>query len=205
MKTGNTPSRILGTSRHPDISEKHIALVRRLTAHLDHKTIVTDMLDEKYQELQEVLQGRSIAVLARLAATSKDDGAGYLILGLKKSGNSFSDQDTNTIEIIANELVIAIQNALHTEEIENFNQTLQERVNDATRKLRRTNERLKELDESKDDFISMASHQLRTPLTSVKGYISMVLEGDAGKITPMEREMLGQAFFSSQRMSLLDI
>jgi signal transduction histidine kinase len=49
----------------------------------------------------------------------------------------------------------------------------------------------------------MASHQLRTPLTSVKGYISMVLEGDAGKVSHMQREMLGQAFFSSQRMVYL--
>jgi len=56
------------------------------------------------------------------------------------------------------------------------------------------------LDEAKDDFISMASHQLRTPLTSVKGYLSMVLEGDAGKISPHQRKLLGQAFSSSQRM-----
>src|SRR6185437_3175953 len=60
-----------------------------------------------------------------------------------------------------------------------------------------------ELDETKDDFISMASHQLRTPLTSVKGYLSMVLEEDAGKLNKMQREMLGQAFFSSQRMVYL--
>jgi len=107
------------------------------------------------------------------------------------------------LEIVANELVIAIQNALRFEEIENFNVTLQGRVDDATKKLRHANEKLKALDETKDDFISMASHQLRTPLTSIKGYISMVLEGDAGKLTHMEHEMLGQAFFSSQRMVYL--
>jgi signal transduction histidine kinase len=49
----------------------------------------------------------------------------------------------------------------------------------------------------------MASHQLRTPLTSVKGYLSMILEGDAGKVTGTQKEMLGQAFFSSQRMVYL--
>jgi signal transduction histidine kinase len=59
------------------------------------------------------------------------------------------------------------------------------------------------LDETKDDFISMASHQLRTPLTSVKGYLSMVLEGDAGDIAPKQRKMLDQAFISSQRMVFL--
>jgi signal transduction histidine kinase len=80
---------------------------------------------------------------------------------------------------------------------------LQEKVNEATRNLRKANERLKELDQTKDDFISMASHQLRTPLTSVKGYVSMVLEGDVGKVSQKQRELLDQAFVSSQRMVYL--
>ncbi|MGH7237828.1 MAG: sensor histidine kinase, partial [Candidatus Saccharimonadales bacterium] len=46
-------------------------------------------------------------------------------------------------------------------------------------------------------------HQLRTPLASIKGYLSMVLEGDAGAIRPQQREFLGQAFASSQRMVFL--
>ena len=73
-------------------------------------------------------------------------------------------------------------------------------MDEATLKLRRANEKLRALDETKDDFISMASHQLRTPLTSVKGYLSMVLEGDVGNITKAQKDMLNQAFFSSQRM-----
>jgi signal transduction histidine kinase len=46
----------------------------------------------------------------------------------------------------------------------------------------------------------MASHQLRTPLTSVKGYLSIVIEGDAGSLTKPQRDMLTQAYFGSQRM-----
>lgn len=49
----------------------------------------------------------------------------------------------------------------------------------------------------------MASHQLRTPLTSVKGYISMVLDGDMGEITPQQRKVLEEAYTSSQRMAFL--
>mgnify|MGYP000981645546 FL=1 len=65
------------------------------------------------------------------------------------------------------------------------------------------NEKLKEIDATKDEFISMASHQLRTPLTSMKGYVSMVLEGDVGEINDQQRTMLQQAFDSSQRMVYL--
>jgi signal transduction histidine kinase len=126
-----------------------------------------------------------------------------MIFGNKKSGNIYSKADLKIIEIIADELVIAIQNALRFEEIQEFNVTLQSRVNNATTKLRRTNDKLKAIDATKDEFISMASHQLRTPLTSVKGYLSMVLEGDAGEINDTQKKLLDQAFVSSQRMVYL--
>src|SRR5262249_48478448 len=50
------------------------------------------------------------------------------------------------------------------------------------------------------EFISMASHQLRTPLTTIKGYLSMMLEGDAGSMSPGQKEFVGYAFDSSERM-----
>ena len=81
-----------------------------------------------------------------------------------------------------------------------FQQQLTQAVDHATRQLRASNRRLRELDAAKDEFVSMASHQLRTPLTSVKGYISMVLEGDAGEINATQRTFLTEAFTSSERM-----
>lgn len=202
-ETQHKRSRIIGTAHHPSFTEEDIAAVRRLTPQLRQKVIATDSLGDQHDDLRKLLQANGIAVLVRLVGVVNEEGIGYLVLGPKKSGNLYSAQDIKVIEIIANELVIAIQNALHTEEIENFNLTLQERVNSATRKLRNTNEKLKALDEAKDDFVSMASHQLRTPLTSIKGYTSMVLEGDAGKINATQRKLLEQSFVSSQRMVYL--
>lgn len=77
---------------------------------------------------------------------------------------------------------------------------LQQKVEAATRELKAANLELQRLDETKDEFVSMASHQLRTPLTSVKGYLSMVLEGDAGKLNDDQRKLLMEAFTSSERM-----
>jgi signal transduction histidine kinase len=84
-----------------------------------------------------------------------------------------------------------------------MNADLREQVEAATKELRRANAKLQKLDETKDEFVSMASHQLRTPLTSIKGYLSMVLEGDAGKISKDQRMLLEQAFTSSERMVTL--
>jgi len=134
---------------------------------------------------------------------SQDQYVGYLIVGIKKSGNAYSNQDLQILEIIADEVAIAVQNTLRFEEIAQFNITLQKRIEDATARLQKTNEKLVALDEAKDEFISMASHQLRTPLTSIKGYLSMLQEGDAGELNEQQHNFVDQAFLSSQRMVYL--
>ncbi len=125
---------------------------------------------------------------------------GYLLLGDKLSGDVYSDQDIELLEIITKELAVGILNAKAYAEIQEFNLTLQARVDHATNRLRVANRHLKELDHAKDEFISMASHQLRTPLTTIKGYLSMMLEGDAGKLSRAQKDFVGYAFGSSERM-----
>lgn len=124
---------------------------------------------------------------------------GFIFLGPKRSG-SFNTYDIGMVFDIKHELAIAVQNAAALEAVKELNANLQQRIDSATEELRRSNEQLRGLDAAKDEFVSMASHQLRTPLTSVKGYISMVLEGDAGKITKLQRQLLHEAFTSSDRM-----
>ena len=134
---------------------------------------------------------------------TKDEVVGYMLFGNKKSGNKYSKQDRDLLSVAANELSVAIQNARRFDEITRFNETLRLEIERATKQLRDSNEKLQALDQAKDEFISMASHQLRTPLTSVKGYLSMVLEGDVGKVDRKQRAMLAAAFTSSQRMVYL--
>lgn len=124
---------------------------------------------------------------------------GFIFLGSKKSG-TYTPYDIGMVFDIKNDLAIAIQNAISLEAVKDLNANLQQRIDSATEELRSSNEQLRGLDTAKDEFVSMASHQLRTPLTSVKGLISMVLEGDAGKITKMQRQLLREAFTSSERM-----
>lgn len=55
------------------------------------------------------------------------------------------------------------------------------------------------LNKTKDEFISIASHQLRTPATGVKQYVNMVLDGYAGNISESQRQMLAKANQSNDR------
>lgn len=152
-------------------------------------------------ELRQYLMHHGVTISIRLS--TKDEIVGYLLLGPKLSGNIYSKQDIDFIGIAANELAIAIQNARRFDEIKRFNETLRLEIDSATSELRSSNEKLQALDQAKDEFISMASHQLRTPLTSVKGYLSMILDGDVGDVDKKQRDMLVAAFTSSQRMVYL--
>jgi signal transduction histidine kinase len=57
----------------------------------------------------------------------------------------------------------------------------------------------KKLEEAKDDLLSLASHQLRTPATAVKQYVSMVKEGFAGELTADQQKLLQMAYESNER------
>lgn len=168
------------------------------------RVFITDNVEGAGNDLLDYLEKSRVAVVMQLHQGSSSKGViGYLTIGQRRSGIAFTNSDLQTLETVVNEMTLAIQNALHFEEIQQFNETLQERVQQATQELRKTNDKLKKLDETKDEFISMASHQLRTPLTSVKGYLSMVLEGDAGELNDLQRQLLGQSYASSQRMVYL--
>jgi two-component system sensor histidine kinase VicK len=58
---------------------------------------------------------------------------------------------------------------------------------------------LVELNDAKDEFISLASHQLRTPATGVKQFIGMLLENYFGELTDDQRTMLEYAYESNER------
>lgn len=62
------------------------------------------------------------------------------------------------------------------------------------------NERLRELDRQKSEFLSIASHQLRTPLAAIKGYASLLLENTFGQLDEKTRQPVETIFASSKRM-----
>lgn len=169
-----------------------------MLAHEQRVLVVDDVVDEA---IVAELNANSIAMVGQLR--SRTGLVGYILFGYKQNGSSYSTRDTEFIDIVSDEFAIAVQSMLRFQEIAEFNAVLKHRIDGATSELRITNKKLQELDHSKDEFISMASHQLRTPLTAVKGYISMVLEGDIGEISKEQRQVLGQAYESSQRMVFL--
>lgn len=77
-----------------------------------------------------------------------------------------------------------------------------EELQKLTEKLKKANRRLEESDKAKSVFVSIASHQLRSPITSIRGYASLLLEGTYGKIPEKAREPLQRIDKSSKLMAI---
>ena len=80
---------------------------------------------------------------------------------------------------------------------------IQKIVDDLVHKLQEDNERLKKLDEQKTEFVSLASHQLRGPLSVIQGYSSMLNDGDYGKIPEKLSEPVDRIFRASNALGFL--
>ena len=80
------------------------------------------------------------------------------------------------------------------------NEKLRKKVEKLEKKLDKTTLRLKKLQNQKDEFISMAAHELRSPMTAIKGYISMILQGDTGEISEKAKGYLVDANAISDRI-----
>ena len=203
-----------GIERELNLSNVEIIVLdeKKIIYHSQKNVITEEIiknLGNKILVVDEGLPENKLALMKNLNASlsiplkTANNFIGYLVIGEKESGQVFNDEDIRTLRTIANELSVALENAKAFLEIKKFNVTLQERVDRATKNLQNANSQLKELDQAKDEFISMASHQLRTPLTTVKGYVSMLNDGDFGKLSNDQKKSIELALDGSNRMARL--
>jgi signal transduction histidine kinase len=85
--------------------------------------------------------------------------------------------DRATLDQIITIQILKLQTAL-----KQSNQSLHNRVQERTQELQKALERLSELNQLKSNFMATISHELRSPLTQIKGYLDLLLEGDFGPI-----------------------
>lgn len=80
-----------------------------------------------------------------------------------------------------------------------------EKLQTLSYKLQTVNEQLASLDKARAEFISIASHQLRTPPATIKWYLAAILSGDFGKINPKVKEALERSQLTNNGLiSLID-
>ncbi|MDD5165346.1 MAG: ATP-binding protein [Candidatus Pacebacteria bacterium] len=79
--------------------------------------------------------------------------------------------------------------------------TQREKIEKLAKDLETANVRLTELDRQKSEFVSFATHQLRAPLTAMKGYASMILDGDMGTLSAEAKLGVSRIFDSAKTLT----
>ena len=155
---------------------------------------------EDLESDEEKFLFRDLNISVCIPLSVKGKKIGLFLLGEKASGDIYSSKDFNVFHILEPELAIAIENAQDYQKIKRFNITLREEVDLATAKLQTANNRLKQLDKLKDDFVSVASHELRTPMTAIKSYLWVALNQHYKELSEDMQRYLNRAYISVERL-----
>lgn len=199
------------------IARDHI-LVRYL--HKERKPLVKDALiaqrNRERSSARREEQERVIAACAWIDAsailplTVDRMMTGIVVLGDTRTGRTYARSDMKFLETFAVAAAPALENARLYQESCKFGEQKQQEAVLTAQELARVRTQLNDLDKAKSEFLSIASHQLYTPLTALRGYISMLLEQDFGEVSEQHRPVLDILNKSATRLidlikNLLDI
>lgn len=133
----------------------------------------------------------------------KEDTPKLLILWPKESEEGLIKEEVRIILRILPKIALALQ-------ILEFNQSLRNEVRIQTKAIAKKNrelqdayEKLKEIDKNKDNFLAITSHELRTPMTIIKGYADLFLTGTLWQLTQEESRYMKKIYESTS--SLIDL
>lgn len=151
---------------------------------------LNEVLDEdRCMEIIHLLEGQySTAGLLILPLMIKNRVVGVLAIAINTMPDVISANDRELFGEFVKEVGIALDNAMLYEEVKRTNQALID-----------TNKRLIELDRMKDEFVSIASHELRTPMTAINSYVWMALN-KGGELPVKARDYLDKVSISTQRL-----
>ncbi|MEA3293034.1 MAG: ATP-binding protein [Patescibacteria group bacterium] len=173
---------------------------------------IRDAKTKKEKENLKNLQANMKRIEASLCLPlfRKNEIIGMIILGSKISQEPFSIQDIELLNNLSSQASLAIQNAVLYSKEKDFGIRMDKEVKKATKDLADAYKKLEKLDKAKSEFIAITSHQLRTPLTIIKGYLSMALDGTYGGVSKKLQRVMKNIYESNERLirlvnSLLNI
>lgn len=156
------------------IKEKEIIITEEVRS-----ILYPNVLGEILYKVEELNEMKSTIICP---LKTRNELLGVLIVNIGETKDSISQFQKDLIERLGDIIGIAVDNALLYKE------------------LKEANERLKQLDRLKDDFVSVASHELRTPMTAIKSYLWMTLAGQGGALNEKQTKYVQRAYNSADRL-----
>jgi len=145
--------------------------------------------------IQKMLRAHSVITIPLI---SRGRVNGIILFVGKRSIKEVAQRDKDMLYMFSSHVGAAIENAkLYAQTNDQVKEM--EKLN---KKLEGANENLKELLEIKNEFLHITSHQLRTPLTAIRGMLSMWYEGDFDNLSEVERrDILKRIYMSTERLN----
>jgi signal transduction histidine kinase len=154
---------------------------------LEHR-LVEDRLDGRplKDSLGDYFRMRSALAMP---LTSEGKAIGVITVDWRSSAHPFDISTIDMVRSVAEQAAIAIKTAQLYDQLARLNQELEQRVQRRTEELQRAMHDLEELNRTKSDFISIAAHELKTPLTLIHGYAN-ILKDSADQQNPKNAVMV---------------
>jgi signal transduction histidine kinase len=129
---------------------------------------------------------------------------GIIVLGVKNSGDPYTQEDLNLLSTLSNQAGIAIDNARLYSETKNFNKLLQSKVDEQTKELMTRAQHLEKLLKMREEFLDIASHQLKTPVSVIRGTISMFRDGSMDKLPKAEQQkFMDNIYHKTEKLNVI--
>ncbi|MDZ7798145.1 MAG: ATP-binding protein [Patescibacteria group bacterium] len=134
---------------------------------------------------------------------------GIIVLGEKISKDAYTKEDLQLLDSLTNQASIALENARLYQQVQDFTKTLQQKVDEQTRDIKQKNVDLKKMAKEvkeknvhlekvlkiQSEFLDISSHQLRTPVSVIKGVSSMLAQGEMEKLPPEKKKEFYQSVY----------
>ena len=122
-------------------------------------------------------------------------------IGADRGAMPCSEEDLHILMTIASHVATAIDNARTYANLAQLTQYLEQRIQERTRELSVANERLQDHDRRRTMFVSVASHELRTPMTAIRSFTDNMLDGVAGALTEHQKKYLERIEHNLNRLT----
>ncbi len=143
------------------------------------------------QELLPLLKKDGVTSLAGMPLLAKGKVLGAIIIS-SRSHRVFGKEESDVLASIGNQIGVAVENArLYRESRISYE------------KLQKAYEELKSLDRMKSEFLSNVSHELKTPLVSIRGYSELLYDEKLGTIPPSHKKPLDAIIRNTDRLTRL--
>lgn len=144
---------------------------------------------------------RQVGISSFVAAPLRSQQRILGYLGADRGTIPCTEEDLELLMTIASHVAVAVDNARAYTELATLTEHLERRVQERTHELQTVNERLQDHDQRRSKFVSVASHELRTPMTSIKGFIENMLDGLTGQLSERQTHYLQRVKHNVDRLT----